>query len=89
MLTILAAALALFSTPMVAQQGAPGASSASSDAAAADDKPICRRTQVTGSNFSKRECHTRAEWKSIHDRDEANTSRALNNRASRNRPTDL
>jgi hypothetical protein len=29
------------------------------------DKKICRREAVTGSNMSRRICHTKAEWKAI------------------------
>ena len=88
MLVIFVAAIAIFTTPGDATQAAPAPAAASSSATTVDEKPICRRMQVTGSNFSKRECHSRAEWKSIHERDEANASRALNNRTSRNAPGD-
>ncbi|NLS28262.1 hypothetical protein S2M10_32720 [Sphingomonas sp. S2M10] len=88
MLTFFAAALALFSTPVIAQQAAPSTGGTTSSQTTADEKPICRRTQVTGSNFFKRECHTRVEWQSIHERDDANVNRALRNRASRNTPGD-
>jgi hypothetical protein len=84
MLMILAAALAVTATPLVAPQAAPGADGSGNGAVTADEKPVCRSIRVTGSNFPKRECHTRAEWKSIHERDEANASRALDNRGSRN-----
>lgn len=71
------AALVLVSAPAFSQQSAPVT------AAAADEKPICRRIAITGSNFTKRECHTKAEWKAMRERDEANAERALDNRAPR------
>lgn len=86
MLTVFAAAVALLTTPTLAPQAAPAPTATSGSAANADEKPICRRVQVTGSNFAKRECHTRAQWDSIHERDAANASRALDNRVGRNTP---
>ncbi|MHA6719194.1 hypothetical protein ACX40Y_07035 [Sphingomonas sp. RS6] len=67
--------LALVSAPAIAQQTAPKHSSSPDP-----DKQICRRVQVTGSNFGKRVCHTRAEWQAIHEADEANAQRALDRR---------
>jgi hypothetical protein len=75
LIALLAVAAPAFAQPAAPQQTAvPGAD------AAKEDKPVCRRLPVTGSNFAKRECHTKAEWAAIHARDEENASRALSNR---------
>jgi hypothetical protein len=68
-------ALLVVAAPAVAQQAA-----APTAEQAKEDKQICRRQAVTGSNFAKRECHTKAEWAEIHARDAANAERALDNR---------
>jgi hypothetical protein len=75
--------LALTPSAAMAQQApaAPQPANANANANAASEKPICRRVPVTGSNFGKRVCHSRAEWQAIRDADEANAQRALENRA--------
>lgn len=72
-----AAACCLLVSPIVAAQTAPAAPTA---AVAAPEKPVCRRIQVTGSNMAKRECHSRAEWKTIDAQQDPNAMRALQNR---------
>lgn len=37
------------------------------------EKKICRSTEVTGSLFAARECHTAAEWKQIDGKSRADT----------------
>ncbi|UIJ46180.1 hypothetical protein LZK98_04305 [Sphingomonas cannabina] len=61
---------------MAFSAAAPGqgpSTPAPDQAAAATEKPakekkICRRTQVTGSYFFARECHTQAEWDAMTER---------------------
>ena len=72
-------ALLTVAAPALAQQAAVPQTTPTTEQAK-EDKPICRRQAVTGSNFAKRECHTKAEWAEIHARDAANAERALDNR---------
>ncbi|WP_213982266.1 hypothetical protein [Sphingomonas sp. dw_22] len=69
-------ALLTFAAPALAQQQAPTQAAEQPK----DDKQVCRRIPVTGSNFGKRECHTKAEWAQIHAADQENAARALDNR---------
>ena len=71
--------LMALAVPAAAQQ-APAQQVAAPADKAKEDKPICRRQPVTGSNFAKRECHTKAEWAEINARDQENAARALDNR---------
>lgn len=68
MLVVLAAAAALAGSDRPAD-GPP---------AAVDAKPVCRSDTPTGSHFTKRICHTRADWKLI-DAHNEQMGRALNN----------
>jgi len=68
-------ALLVVATPALAQQ-APTQTAEQPK----EEKQICRRIPVTGSNFSKRECHTKAEWQQINAANQASASRALDNR---------
>jgi hypothetical protein len=61
----------------------------SAPAIAKDDKPvdpdkkICRRTEATGSIIGgKRQCHTRAEWKTIDDANSEAAQRFSDRRSS-------
>ena len=49
---------------LVAQQATPPAS-ATPAPVAAEPKKVCRREQSLGTIFSKRVCHTPAEWAAI------------------------
>jgi hypothetical protein len=73
-------ALLVVAAPAVAQQAPAPQAAVPTTEQAKEDKPICRRQAVTGSNFAKRECHTKAEWAEIRARDAANAERALDNR---------
>ena len=73
-------ALLAVAVPALAQQAPAQEAAAPAAEQAKEDKPICRRQAVTGSNFAKRECHTKAEWAEIHARDQENAARALDNR---------
>lgn len=79
-------ALLSVTAPVLAQQAPAAQTAASATDAAKEDKPVCRRIAVTGSNFAKRECHTKAEWAAIHARDEENAARALDNRRAGGSP---
>jgi NAD dependent epimerase/dehydratase family enzyme len=48
------------------QQAAQSATTADAD----KDKEICKREQVTGSNFTKRICMTQEEWEMVRQRTE-------------------
>ncbi|MBC9034071.1 hypothetical protein IAG41_16910 [Sphingomonas sp. JC676] len=73
-------ALLTVAAPALAQEAPAQQTAAPTADQTKDDKPICRRQAVTGSNFFKRECHTKAEWTVIHARDAANAERALDQR---------
>lgn len=42
------------------------------------EKPVCRRETPTGSNMSRRVCHTKAEWNAIDVANAAATNATLN-----------
>jgi hypothetical protein len=66
MLLAIAAAGLLFAQAG-AQVATPASTSAPAPAAAQPEKAkqVCRQQSQTGSNFSKRVCHTAEEWKQI------------------------
>lgn len=70
---VLTAVLLSVSLPAMAQEATPAEKPK-------EEKQICRRLAVTGSNFGKRECHTKAEWAQINAANEANAERALEKR---------
>ncbi|WP_313535907.1 hypothetical protein [Sphingomonas sp.] len=70
----------LVASPALAAQTTPAPTATPQAAASAVEKPVCRRIQVTGSTMGKRECHSRAEWRVIDNREDPNASRALQNR---------
>ena len=62
----LAVALMAQATPAAAPSPVPQASP-HAVAASAGDPVICHSINETGSRFSRRECHTAAEWRAISD----------------------
>ena len=69
MLLAIAAAGLLFAQAeaQAAAPAAPAASAAAAKPAPEKPKQICHNETQTGSNFSKRICHTAEEWKAIND----------------------
>lgn len=63
-----ATALAMIATGMAGLQPAQDAPPAPQAKAADAEKTFCRRETETGSRFTKKVCHTKAEWAQI-DRD--------------------
>jgi hypothetical protein len=62
-------------------RGAPAI--AKDDKSVDPDKKVCRRTEATGSIIGgKRQCHTRAEWKSIDDANSEAAQRFSDRRSS-------
>jgi hypothetical protein len=49
-------------------------------AAAAAEKPVCRREQALGSFLAKRTCHSRAEWSVIDRANQRDAETALSQR---------
>ena len=82
MLLAIAAAGLLFAQAE-AQVATPAAQTVAAASAAKPDKPkqICKTETQTGSNFSKRICHTAEEWKAMNDaaRDQSDAFRACKN----------
>lgn len=78
MKTVLAA-MALVCLPIAVH--ARGPVDATSDAA--KEKKICRSEEVTGSMFTKRVCHTKAEWAALEAERERGAA-ALRNRRDGN-----
>jgi hypothetical protein len=59
------AAILVMTVAANAQQAAPNPPATSADAASQTEKPLCKSVPVTGSRFSKKVCHTKAEWDAI------------------------
>lgn len=72
-------AVVLWCLPMAAQ----AMDTAGSTADAAKEKKICRSEEVTGSIFTKRVCHTKAEWVALEAERERGAA-ALRNRRDGN-----
>lgn len=72
------AAIALVSTPLLADQPATDQAAPAADKA----KKICRMVPVTGSNFPKRVCMTAELWKQIQDKRNADSESALERKGS-------
>lgn len=65
--------LLALSTPAFAGQTSP-------EGKKDDEKKICRSVASTGSMMSKRECHTREEWRKLREATEDNAGRDLDQR---------